>query len=110
MPDQKEALGLELRQIIQADRMAADTIQNANYMRRSIEAKTEKDKARILEEAQQRQIELTQKVQAEQASDLDTKKEAALAKNQQKQQTLQQLMDENREQWAADMVQRITTV
>ncbi len=108
MPDQKEALGLELRQIIQADRMAADTIQNANYMRRSIEAKTEKDKARILEEAQQHRKELTQKVRQEQASDLDAKKQAALEKSKQKQQTLQQLMDENRETWAAAMVARIT--
>ena len=110
MPDQKEALGLELRQIIQADRMATDIIQNANYMRRSIEAKTDKDKARIMEEAKQQHQQITQTLQAQQADELAQRKKDAIENNKDKQQALAQLMEENQQEWAAQMVQRITAL
>lgn len=108
MPDQRDALGLELRQIIQADRMAADIIQNANYMRRSIEAKTEQEKARIIDESKQKNKGLSEKLTAELLAAHKVRREAALAEYQTKKQELEKTMQQNQEQWSREITQRIT--
>lgn len=110
MPDQKAALGVELRQIIQADRMASDIIQGANDMRHSIEARTEQDKARIIEQAEQKRKEVTEQVRKDQMQALEEKKKVALATYDKERAHIAQQMEQNREKWIEDIVTRITDI
>lgn len=107
MASDKKALALELKQIIQADRMAVDIIQRAKDMKTTIEKQTEKDKAEILGDAQRKREEMTGQVEAEMAAEMARRKEEAARQFEQQRQFIRNAMRENREKWVDEITGRI---
>lgn len=107
MEKDKEALALELRQIIQADRMASDVIKNAEDLRKSIEKRTEKEKAALLAETERQRQKITRQVEAEQAATLVQRKAEAAKKYNAQREKITQQMEQNSEMWIQEITARI---
>lgn len=109
MASNREALALELRQIIQADRMACDVIDGANGIGQSIEKGAEKQKQAILAEAERARTEMEKRVQAEQEQALKDRVAQVEAQYAGRQKAMEDQMAQNRDGWITDIVQRITS-
>ena len=109
MASNKEALALELRQIIQADRMACDVIDEATGIGQSIERDAEKRKAQILAEAERARTEMEKQVQAEQELALKDRIAQVEAQFAARQKALEEKMERNRDGWVSEIVGRITS-
>lgn len=107
MPNDRQAIAMELKQIIQADRMAVDVIQRAKDMGASIEKQTEKDKAAILAEAEQQRRETTEKVQAELADELARRKAEAEKEFAGQREFVSKTMEQNKDKWVEEITARI---
>ncbi len=101
-------LATELRQIILADRMAVDLINNAYDTKRSVEAKTAAEKQKILQEAEQKRKDALAKVAEEQREELAKRKAKTAQRFAGAREALEQEIETNRELWAAEIVGRIT--
>lgn len=108
MPDTKSAMALELRQIIQVDRLANDIIQRAEDTRKSIEKQTKEEVAKIYSEAQNRQDELMAQVQGEQAQDVAARKNEASRNHEETCNNLDAKVEQNRAAWVEEITGRIT--
>lgn len=108
MPDTKEMLALELRQIIQADRMAADIIRDAQQTQKSIEKNTEKVKADILTSLEKCQAEIEEDVRNQQQQILAARKAELEKQINSQQQKLEQQVEEHRDAWVDGIVNRVT--
>ncbi len=100
-------LATELRQVIQADRMAAELVNNAYDTKRSVEKRTLAEKQKILQEADEKRREALARVAEEQREELARRKEAAAQQYAGARQALKDEMEENRKTWAEDIVQRV---
>lgn len=102
-PEKTRAMAFELRQIIQADRMAMRLIEDAQETRRSIEKKTKEETAKILQEAEQQRQEMTQEAYKNQQKALEEKKQEAREAYAAQMQDLKDRMEQNRENWVAEI-------
>lgn len=110
MPADRQKLALELKQIIQADRMAVDILTRAEDMKKAIERQTEKDKASMLQKVKTQHNEMVQRVEQEMAADMIKSKEEAAQQFEQQRNFLNKTMDENRQKWVDEITSRITSV
>lgn len=110
MADEKKskALALELRQIIQADRMAMDILHNAQATGQTIEERTQKETAALLKDADARRDAMVQQVQAEHEEELARRQTQAREQFTTQRRTLGEKMQENRDAWIQEMVSHIT--
>ncbi len=95
----REVLALELRQIIQADRMASDIIEEARGVGKGIAKTTEDKKAAILAEADAARASMEKQVWAEEEkarTDRMAEQERQFARQQK---ALQNSVTQNRQQW-----------
>lgn len=104
--ERAKALGFELRQIIQADRMAMDILQNAEYTRKDIEKKTQEETAAILADAKEKLGEATRQAKQAHAEEMARRKSEAEKAFQQQRDHLESHFAKNRDAWA----DRITDV
>lgn len=109
MASNKEALALELRQIIQADRMACDVIDEATGIGQSIERDAEKRKAQILAEAERARAEMEKQVRAEQEQALKDRIAQVEEQYAGRQKAMEEKMERNRDGWVDAIVGRITS-
>ena len=100
-------LATQLRQVIQADRMAVDMVNGAYETKRAIEQKTADEKKKILQEAEEKRQEALERVAAEQREELAKRKERAAQQYAGARQALAGEMDQNRAAWAAEIAGRI---
>ncbi len=104
----RETLGVELRQIILADRMAADVIQKANDTRKFIEKSAEEQLSGLEEDARRQQAEMEARVKAEQQKELDARRRKAEERTEAQRRELQAHFDDNRDAWIDEIVGRTT--
>ena len=100
-------LATELRQVIQTDRMAAELVNNAYDTKRSVEKRTLAEKQKILQEAEEKRREAMARVAEEQREELARRKKAAAMQYAGARQALKDEMGNNKEAWAAEIVQRV---
>jgi hypothetical protein len=108
MANNREALALELKQIIQADRMADDIIKDAENTKKNIEKATEKQKAALLAGALRQKQELEKQAQARQRDALDAQAKALEEQMAARRSGLEKTMAANRARWVQGIVGRIT--
>lgn len=105
--EKTKVLAFELRQIIQADRMALDILNNAEHTRRGIEQKTKDEAEEILMDAQHKKQEVTKQVVAEQEERLEQRKNEAREAYAEQKDRLRKHMEANRDLWAEDITNTI---
>ena len=110
MTENREELLLELRQIIQIDRDAADIIQEAEEMRKSMEKSTEAGKERILADAESRKVQMMETVKKEQMDALSASKNQINEQFLATQKALEDKMEKNRTAWVKAITERMTTI
>lgn len=108
MEDNKEMMGLALKQIIHADRMAADIIHDAEDTRRSIEKNTEKVKADILSSAEKCRAQLEEAAYDRQQRELAERRVQLEEEMSGQRETLEEMVAKNRDGWIEDIFQRVT--
>ena len=109
MAENKKALALELRQIIQADRMACDVIEEARGIGQAMEEDSQKKKAKLLAEIDQARRDMEKQVKAEQEQALQQRIGQVKASFAQRQADLEEKVSQQRPEWVTDIVQRITS-
>ena len=108
LADNKATLAQELREIIQADRMACDAIDEARDIGQAIERDAEKRKAAILADAEKTRAEVEKQVRAEQEQALRDCVAEVKQRYTGKQKAIENKMAHNRARWIAEIVARIT--
>lgn len=98
--ERAQALALELRQIIQADRMAVDILKNAEDTRKDIEKKTQDETAAILADAHAKMAEATRQAEQANAQEMERRKKEAEKAFEEQRQRLDTHFSKNREAWA----------
>lgn len=107
MSDDRSRLEHELRQIIQTDRMAMDILQNAKDTRKSIDAKTQREKEAILQQAAQKKEADLKQLQETLNKELEEKKHKATLQYTAQIQALQQTMAQHQQEWADEIASHI---
>lgn len=110
MANNKELLAQELRQIIQADRAAADIIAEAHDISLTIANRTEQEKEAAEAEADKQKADLEHSVRSEQEKLFARRRQEMEEENQAKTQQIQEKIAENRSSWIQDIVGRITAI
>lgn len=105
--EKSKALAFELRQIIQADRMALDILNNAEHTRRDIEQKTKAEADEILLDAQVKKQEVTKQVIEEQEARLEQRKNEARATYAGQKEHLEKHMAANKDKWVGEITRAI---
>lgn len=105
--ERARALAFELRQIIQADRMAMDVISNAEATRKEIERKTGEEAEEIRAEAQNQLQEATRRAEQAHAGELEERKREAEQSFARQRRELEQRFAEGRSAWAQQIAAAI---
>jgi cell fate (sporulation/competence/biofilm development) regulator YlbF (YheA/YmcA/DUF963 family) len=96
---QRQALALELKQIIQADRDANEILQEAAGIQKNIEQSCEKEIAILQEKAKNAHSQAEKRLFEEQERLQEAKAQDIVAKIKEKENKLNQIFNKNRENW-----------
>lgn len=107
--ERSRALAFELRQIIQADRMAMDILSNAEDTRKDIVKKTGEETAAILADAKDKMAEATRQAERAHTEEMERRKKEADQAFAAQRWRLEEHFGQNREAWAEAITSAILT-
>ncbi len=107
MDNNKKLLAMELRQIVLADRMAADKIREAQSTADSIAQSAEQRRQAMLDDARQQKARHAAEAQKAQEQTLNTRRNALNTRFAAQREGLDAEMRAHQDTWANDIVRRI---